>query len=212
MKSSVQRILLLALCLTLVCGMLTGCKKEQQQEDVNTVHEVTLSNGEKVRHALSGGTKLTPELAEWAKANEPDLYQQAVDAGLVDGVSPAPAAQPEPQPAPQPEPQPEPAGPAEPTPGREWVGVYLDFAKNKEMTVTWSEDIPDKIKISYVGEVLADFNPDDLTAYGEGDGYSIAVQFEWHAGQYRMAHTVTATNLSTGEVSTLESAEWIHEA
>ncbi len=38
MKPTVKRVLLLALCLVMVCGLFTDCKKET--EEVNTVHEV----------------------------------------------------------------------------------------------------------------------------------------------------------------------------
>jgi hypothetical protein len=208
MKNKEFKTALLLLCLSMLCCLFSGCGEKAETSEVNTVREVTLSNGDKVRRALSNGEKLSPELAQWAQENEPELYQEALDAGLIEsaGGSVSEAA---PEPTPEPTPEPVPAGP---TPGREWVGMYYDFASDAEMYVTWSEDVPDKIKIKYVGEVLADFDPDSLRATGENGDYSVTVQFEWHAGQYRMVQSMEMKELSTGTVYTLSEAERMGDA
>ena len=61
------------------------------------------------------------------------------------------------------------------------------------------------------GAIHVDFDPDTLLATGETDAYSITVQFQWHAGQYRMAQ-VEKTDKATGGVSTLRDAEWTRAA
>lgn len=260
------------MCISLAGVLLSACGgAAEPAEPSASVKEVTLSNSEKLSRALSNGEKLSDELAEWAKENEPDMYKQAVEAGLVtepekaDEGAAAAASEAEPdagaagssedeqaneaqvasageenaeanaeseagqeadaevaaeadagaeaetEAEAEPEPEPEPEAPKE-TPGKEWVGVYYDFMNDVEMSVTWSEDVPDKIKINYIGEVLADFDPDNLTAHGENDEYSVDVQFEWHAGQYRMIQSLSLKDLGSGKVYSLSEAEWFGEA